>query len=111
MENKTQELLRLFKTEMRLGSGAEVSRALGVTRATVSNWAMGKTHMQPHIVWKVCEAIGVNPADAMCAVEQERALGLLDAQAWGRVRRMYIMSNIGAHMRRKRLLTYTHTHS
>jgi len=78
--------------------------ALGVTRATVSNWAMGKTHMTPAIAFKVSEELGLNPADTICAIEQERALNLLDAQAWGRIRKVYIMSALAAHMRRKRLL-------
>jgi hypothetical protein len=52
----------------------------------------------------MAEAIGKNPAEVMVCIEAERATNLRNAQAWVRVRNMYIMSTIAAHMRRKKLL-------
>lgn len=105
MPTKSQELVNAYRTAKRLRSGAAMAEALGVTRATVSNWAMGKTHMTPSIAYRVAEELGLNPADTIIAIEQERSLNLADAQAWGRIRRVYIMSNLSAHLRRKKALT------
>lgn len=79
-----------------------MAKVLGVTRATVSNWNMGKTHMTADIAWRICEELGLNGADALCAIEQERAINLKVSQIWGQVRRMYIMSRTRAQFERRK---------
>jgi len=100
----TIELIDEYKRTLRLVSDSAAADALGVTRATLSRYRKGRGHPEPSLAWKIAEAIGRNPAEVMVCIEAERATSLPNAQAWQRVRNMYIMSNIAAHMRRKRLL-------
>lgn len=102
--NYTQSMLDEYKKTLKLRSDSAMADALGVTRATVSRWRKGNGHPEPAMAWEIATAIGKNPAEVMVNIEAERARNLEDAQAWVRVRNMYIMSNIAAHFRRKKLL-------
>lgn len=97
-------LIDAYKKELHLRSDSAMSEALGVSRATLSRWRKGYGHPEPALAWKIAEAIGENPAEVMVNIECERATNLENAQAWQRVRNMYIMSSIAAHMRRKKML-------
>jgi len=103
--NYTQTMLDEYKRVLKLRSDSALADDLGVTRATVSRWRKGHGHPEPSTAWKIAEAIGRNPAEVMVCIEAERARNLEDAQAWQRVRNMYIMSAYSAHMRRKKLLS------
>lgn len=100
----TIQLIDVYKKELHLRSDSAMADSLGVSRATLSRWRKGNGHPEPGLAWKIAEAIGENPAEIMVNIECERATNLENAQAWQRVRNMYIMSNIAAHMRRKRLV-------
>jgi transcriptional regulator with XRE-family HTH domain len=102
--NYTQNMLDEYKNALRLRSDSAMADALGVTRATVSRWRKGNGHPEPALAWEIAVACGRNPAEVMVSIEAERARTLRDAQAWQRVRNLYIMSNLSAHMRRKKLL-------
>lgn len=104
--NYTQTMLDEYKKALKLRSDSALADTLGVTRATVSRWRKGHGHPEPAMAWEIASAIGRNPAEVMVSIEAERARSLADAQAWVRVRNMYIMSAIAAHMRRKRLLLH-----
>jgi len=104
--NYTQTLIDDYKKALRLSNDSALASKLGLTRATVSRWRNGNGHPEPAIAWQIAEAIGRNPAEVLVCIEAERATSLVNAQAWGRVRNMYIMSNIAAHMRRKKLLLF-----
>jgi plasmid maintenance system antidote protein VapI len=110
MKSKTVELADAYMLHKGFKSGFEMARHLSVTRATVSNWKLGKSHMTPDIAFKIAEELGLNGADILCAIEQDRAVNLSHAQAWGRVRRMYIMSRTRAQFERRKRTTYPHTH-
>lgn len=105
--NYTQTMLDEYKKSLRLRSDSAMADSLGVTRATVSRWRNGLGHPEPAMCWDIATACGRNPAEVMVSIEAERARSLADAQAWQRVRNMYIMSTLGAHMRRKRVLVQT----
>lgn len=100
----TIELIDEYKKTLRLRSDSAMADALGVSRATLSRWRKGHGHPEPALAWQIAEAIGKNPAQVMVCIEAERATSLPNAQAWQRVRNMYIMSTVAAHMRRKRMI-------
>lgn len=102
--NCTQTMLDEYKKALKLRSDSALADTLGVTRACVSRWRKGLGHPEPALVWEIAEAIGKNPAEMMVSIEAERSTSLRNAQAWQRVRNMYIMSAVAAHMRRKKLL-------
>ena len=103
--NFTQTLIDEYKKAMKLKNDSALADNLSVSRACISKWRNGRGHPDASLAWKIAEAIGRNPAEVMVCIEAERATSLPNAQAWQRVRNMYIMSTLGAHMRRKRLLT------
>lgn len=103
--NYTQTMLDEYKKALMLRSDSALADTLGVTRATVSRWRKGHGHPEPAMAWEIATAINRNPAEVLVSIEAERARSLEDAQVWVRVRNMYIMSNITAHMRRKKLLS------
>jgi len=103
--NYAQKLIDEYKKTLKLKNDSALAEALGVSRACVSRWRSGLGYPEPSIAWEMAEACGMNPAEVMVNIEAERATSLKNAQAWVRVRNMYIMSSIAAHMRRKKLLT------
>jgi len=102
--NYTQTLIDEYKRALKIKNDSALAENLKMTRATISRWRNGNGHPEPAIAWQIAEAIGRNPAEVLVCIEAERATSLVNAQAWGRVRNMYIMSSIAAHMRRKLLL-------
>jgi plasmid maintenance system antidote protein VapI len=110
MESKSLELVKAYMLHKGLKSGSDLARSMHVTRATASNWIRGNTHITADIALIICDELGLNLGDTLCAIEQDRAINLKIAQAWGQVRRMYIMSRTRAQFeRRKAQLTHIPT--
>lgn len=102
----SHELIEKAKLASGCPTDMAFSKKLGIKHSTLSNWRRGASKPSPGLVWKMCEIAHLNHALYMVGIEADRAIDLETAQAWQRMRSMYIMSAVAAHMRRKRMLTH-----
>lgn len=69
----TIELLDAMREALGGVSDYRVAIELGVTRATVSSWRNGKTHISEELTRKVAEILKLPPGYVLCAAAVERA--------------------------------------
>jgi DNA-binding transcriptional regulator YdaS (Cro superfamily) len=81
--NASQRYLDQVKTKLALPSDYALAKALGLQLSTVSNYRTGRRHLDARAAWLVAEALGIDLAEVIAAVEKDRARSDNDRDFWG----------------------------
>lgn len=84
MQSTTVRLLALWMEREGIKNASEAAKRLGVTRAAVSGWKLGKSHAEPCAVAQMARELGVDELAALAAVEADRATKSANQRVWQR---------------------------
>lgn len=83
--NDTTRLLDRLSQKLGDASDYRISQALGVTRASVSRWRLGKGSFSDAAALKVAEMLDENPGYVLAVAAAERAQSEQERKAWAKV--------------------------
>lgn len=81
----TLEYLAAVKQRLGVDSDYAVSKALGVTRQTVSRYMKGIGHFDEPVCRRVAEILGKHPGIVMLDMQRERAKNPEDRAVWSTI--------------------------
>lgn len=83
-ESTTVRLLALWMERQGVKNASEAAKRLGVTRAAVSGWKLGKSHAEPCAVSQMAKELGIDELGTLAAVEADRATKASNQRVWRR---------------------------
>lgn len=78
----TIEYLDAVKARLDLPSDYAAAKVLGVTRAAISSYRVGRSHFDDEMCVRVAEILGISAGEVMAAMQAERAKSPVARAAW-----------------------------
>lgn len=81
----TTELLDMYRRARELKSDNAAALSLGVKRQTINNWRMRGSQGEPHLIERMCDAIGEDPGPWLLRALAEQSPASANKQVWQRL--------------------------
>ena len=81
----TTELLDMYRQARNLKSDNAAALSLGVKRQTINNWRMRGSQGEPHLIERMCEAIGLDLGPWLLRALAEQSPAAANKQVWKRL--------------------------
>lgn len=81
----TTELLDMYRQARNLKSDNAAALSLGVKRQTINNWRMRGSQGEPHLIERMCDAIGLDPGPWLLRALAEQSPAVANKQVWNRL--------------------------
>lgn len=83
--NATTELLDRYREVKGIKSDNAAALSLGVKRQTINNWRMRGSQAEPHLIERMCDAVGADPAPWLLRALREQSRLEANRRVWERV--------------------------